>query len=115
MSLYGELTPIVGSALRFTATITDVTGAPVNPDNLRITFRAQGQSAVGPFTYTFPDGDPESVVIYTGTVGSFYADYTLPNSGNWTYQWWAFPSSGLDTTATSAIVEGEILISQSGV
>lgn len=116
MSGHGEITPIVGAALRFTATITDVTGAPVNPDTVSLTFRAQGQTAIGPFTWTNPPmSDPSSVVIYTGTVGSFYADYTLPNSGVWTYQWNAEPSSGLDTTATSCIVEGEILVSQSSV
>lgn len=115
MTSYGEITPIVGSALRFSATITDVNGDPVNPDNVSITFRAQGQTAIGPFTYTFPSGDPSTNVVYTGTTGSFYCDYTLPNAGVWTIQWAAFPSSGLDTTATSAIIEGEQLVSQSGV
>jgi hypothetical protein len=115
MSTYGEITPIVGAALRFTASITDVSGNPVNPDNVSITFRAQGQTPIGPFTYTFPGGDPSSNVVYTSTVGSFYCDYTLPNAAVWTIQWNAFPSSGLDTTATSVIVELEQLVSQSGV
>ena len=116
MSTYGELAPIVGAALRFTASVTDVTGAPVNPDTLSLTFRAQGQSAIGPFTWTNPPGsDASGNVIYSGTVGSFYCDYTLPNAGNWTYSWNAEPSSGVDTTATSVITEGEILVSQSGV
>jgi len=112
---YGEISPIVGAALRFKASITDVNGNPVNPDNVRITFKCQGQSAVGPFTYTFPSGDPSSNVVYTGTVGSFYCDYTLPNAGVWTVQWFVFPSSGLDTTATDAIVELEQVVSTSGV
>jgi len=112
---YGEITPIVGSALRFAALVKDVNSNPVNPDNLRITFRCQGQTAIGPFTYTFPSGDPSNNVVYTGTVGSFYCDYVLPNAANWTYQWFAFPSSGLDTTATEWKVEGEVLISPSGV
>ena len=115
MTLYGDLTPIVGSSLRWLATVEDVNGNPVNPDNLSIAFRAQGQSLIGPFTYTFPSGDPQSIVVYTGTIGSFYVDYTLPNAANWTYQWHAFPSSGIDTTATDAIAEGEILISASSL
>jgi len=112
---YGTPSPIVGAAVRCIALVTDVDGDPVNPDTLSITFRAQGQTALGPFTYTFPGGDPSSTVTYTGTAGSFFADYTLPNSGVWTYQWHAYPSSGLDTTATDAIVEGEIVVSNSGV
>ena len=112
---YGEPTPIVGAAIGFLASVTDVNGDPVNPDTLSITFRAQGQVALGPFTFIEPSGDPEGVVLYTGTEGSFRADYVLPNSGNWTYQWNAQPSSGFDLTATSAIVEGEILVSRSGV
>jgi hypothetical protein len=113
--MYGNLTPIVGSALRFTANVLDVSGDAVNPDNLSITFRCQGQAAIGPYTYTFPSGDPSSNVIYTGTVGSFYCDATLPNAGVWSVSWHAFPSSGLDTTATDAITELEQLISPSAV
>lgn len=112
---YGIPTPIVGAALRFTATITDVDGNPVNPDTVALTFRNQGQTAIGPFTWVNPPGsDPDDVVVNV-TTGSFYADYVLPNSGVWTYQWNCQPDSGSDTTATSVIVEGEILISQSGV
>ena len=115
MTSYGEITPILGAALRFSANIVDVSGDPVNPDTVSISFRCQGQPVLGPFTYTFPSGDPSSTVVYTGTVGSFYADYVLPNSGVWSVSWAAQPSSGLDTTATSAIVEGEVTVSQSAV
>lgn len=113
-SQYGEPTPIVGAATGFLASVTDVNGDAVNPDTLSVTFRAQGQPAVGPFTFTEPSGDPDGVVLYVDT-GSFRADYLLPNAGLWTYQWNAQPSSGLDITATSAITEGDVLLSQSGV
>jgi hypothetical protein len=110
---YGELTPLLGGALRFTANIVDVNGDPVNPDTVAIGWRCQGQPVIGPFTWTNPPGsDPSNNVVYSGTVGSFYCDYTLPNAGVWTYQWDCQPSSGADTTATSAIIEGEITVSQ---
>lgn len=111
---YGELTPIVGAVLRFTASITDISGNPVDPDTVKLTFRNQGQASIS-YTWVNPPGaDPDLVIINSGT-GEFYADYALPNSGNWTYQWDAQPLSGTDVTATSAIIEGEILVSASGV
>jgi hypothetical protein len=115
MSSYGEITPIVGAVLRFAASVTSISGTPVNPDTFAISFRCQGQPVIGPFTYTFPSGDPSYEVVYTGTVGSFYCDYALPNAGVWAVSWNAQPSSGLDTTATSVIVEDEVTLSASAV
>ena len=115
MTMYGDISPIVGATLRFIAPVLDITKSPVNPDNLSVAFRCQGQPAIGPFTYTFPSGDPSSNVVYTGTVGSFYCDYTLPNPGVWTVQWHAFPLSGLDATGTDVIIEREVTLSASAV
>lgn len=115
MTIYGNITPIVGSTSRLLANVVDVTGAPVNPDTLSITLRCQGQAVVGPYTYTFPSGDPSNNVVYTGTEGSFYCDFLWPSAGVWSFEWSAQPSSGLDTTATSAITDGEQLVSVSSV
>ena len=110
---YGEHTPIVGSVLRFNASIYDIANALVNPDTVTLTFRCQGQPAIS-FEWINPTGDVTGTIVNSST-GVFYADYQLPNSGSWTYQWNCVPSSGTDTTATSCIIEGEILISASGV
>ena len=114
MSTYGDITPIVGAALRFSATITSIAGTPVNPDSLILTFRAQGQPAIAYQWLNPPGSDVTGTIINTAT-GSFYADVTLPNAATWTFQWNAQPLSGSDTTATSVIIESEILISASGV
>lgn len=111
---YGELVTIVGGTNVLDITVKDINENLINPDTLTVTFRAQGQPAVV-FVWTNPPGsDPENVIVNV-TTGSFTADYKFPNSGNWTYQVSAQPLSGLDTTATSWIVEGEILVSASAV
>jgi hypothetical protein len=112
---WGEITVIVGAGTQLDIAVNDVSGSPVNPDTLAVTFRCQGQPAVGPFTWTNPPGiDPSATITNTG-VGTFTADWTPTSAGSWTYSVSAQPLSGLDISGTSWIKEGEILVSRSGV
>ena len=107
---------VEGSVVRFyTAKVfTSLTGLPVDPDTVTFSYQVQGQTAVS-FTWTNPTGDPSLTIVHLGT-GDFKADIqTLGHPGTWTWQWSGQPSSGMDTTKTSVIDEGELVVSPKSI
>jgi hypothetical protein len=86
----------------------------VNPDIVAFQYEIQGQTPVS-YTWVNPTGDPTGTVVQSEEgVGWFQADLdTTDNEGTWTVGISGQPSSGEDTTATSASWEGEVVISPS--
>lgn len=109
-------TIIEGSVIRFyTATpFTSLGGTVVNPDTVVFSYEVQGRAPVS-FTWTNPTGDPTNTIVNVST-GNFQADIqTLGLAGTWTWQWSGQPSSGLDTTKTSIIDDGEVIVSPKAI
>lgn len=110
---------IEGTVVRFyTATpFTDIAGVAVTPDVVYLKYQVQGQTEV---TYTWTNGntppDPTYTIVNDGT-GNFYADIdTTSYPGTWTWGWSCEPGvSGLDTTKTQVVWQGEVLISPSSL
>ena len=110
-------TYIDGTTIRFyTSTpFTAISGTIVDPDVVTFAYSAQGQTTV---TYTYTAGqtppDPTLTIVKTAT-GTYQADIsTTALPGTWAYKWEGQPGvSGLDTTKTSAIFNGEVTISPS--
>ena len=105
-------TIVEGSVVRFyTAKVfTALSGIAVSPDTVTFSYQVQGRTTVT-FTWTNPTGDPSGTIVNLGT-GNFQADIqTLGLPGTWTWQWSGQPSSGLDTTKTSVIDVGELIVS----
>jgi len=108
---------IEGSTIRFYTSqpFTSISGTIVNPDVVKFAYEVQGQAPVE-FTWTRPTGDPTGTIINTST-GYFQADIqTAGNAGTWTWQWSGQPNnSGLDTTNTSVVTEGTVIVSVASV
>ena len=104
---------VEGSVIRFyTAKVfTSLAGVAVDPDTVKFTYQVQGQPEIS-FTWTNPTGDPSATIVNLGT-GNFKADIqTLGFAGTWTWQWSGQPgTSGIDTSKTSVIDEGELIVS----
>lgn len=101
----------IGSGQPFTS----ITGTIVDPDVVTFAYSVQGQTTV---TYTYTNGntppDPSLTIVKTA-VGTYQADIsTTALPGTWAYKWEGQPGvSGLDTTKTSAIFNGEVTVSPS--
>ena len=109
-------TIVEGSVVRFyTAKVfTALSGVAVNPDTVTFSYKVQGQTAVT-HTWTNPTGDPSLVLVNIGT-GNFQADIqTLGLPGTWEWEWSGQPSSGLDTTKTSIVDVGELIVSPKAI
>lgn len=108
---------VEGSVVRFytTKAFTALSGVAVNPDVVTFSYEVQGITTVT-YTWTNPTGDPSGTIVKTGT-GLFQADIqTLGYPGTWTWQWSGQPgSSGLDTTKTSVIDDGELIVSPKAI
>ena len=110
-------TIIDGTTVRFyTSTpFTSISGTVVDPDVIVFAYAAQGQTTV---TYTYTTGqitpDPTYTIVRDAT-GTYHADIsTTALTGTWAYKWSGQPGvSGLDTTKTSAIFNGEVTVSPS--
>jgi len=105
-----------GATLRLTTQdypFTSIAGSVVTPDVVTLQVSVQGQTPQT-YTWTNPTGDPTNTIVKTGT-GVFYADLaTTGLAGVWNVIWSGQPSSGLDTTHTSAVWQGEITVSPVG-
>lgn len=91
---------------------TSISGAIVDPDIVTFAWAIQGQTTV---TYTYTNGnsppDPLYKIVRDGP-GLYHVDIpTAGYAGTMTWQWSGQPSSGLDTTATSVVYDGETVIS----
>ncbi len=101
----------IGSGQPFTS----MSGTIVDPDVVTFAYANQGQTTV---TYTYTAGatppDPSYMIVKTA-VGTYQADISTTGSpGTWAYKWEGQPGvSGLDTTKTSAIFNGQVTISPS--
>ena len=108
---------VEGSVIRFYTAkpFTALSGIAVNPDVVTFSYEVQGKAPVS-FTWTNPTGDPTSTIVNTA-VGTFQADIqTLGLAGTWTWQWSGQPGiSGLDTTKTSIIDDGEVVVSPKAI
>lgn len=110
-------TIISGTTVRFyTSTpFTSIGGTVVDPDVVTFAYAVQGQTTN---TFTYTNGatppDPTLTIVKTG-VGAYQADIvTTSLAGVWAYKWEGQPGvSGLDTTKTSAIFNGEVTVSPS--
>jgi hypothetical protein len=105
-----------GATLRLTTQdfpFTSISGTVVNPDVVTLQVSVQGQAGAT-YTWTNPTGDPSSTIVHDGT-GIFHADLsTVARAGVWSVIWSGQPSSGLDSTKTSAVWQGEITVSPVG-
>lgn len=110
---------VEGSVIRFYTAkpFTSLAGTTVNPDVVTFSYQVQGSAAV---TFTWTNGqvppDPTNTIVNTST-GNFQADIqTLGLAGTWTWQWSGQPGvSGLDTTKTSIIDDGEVIVSPKAI
>jgi hypothetical protein len=103
---------IEGATIRFytSKAFTSLAGTAANPDTVKFSYEVQGQTSVV-YTWTNPTGDPSGTIVNTGT-GLFQADInTLGYPGTWTWLWDGQPLSGVDTTKTSALDTGEVVVS----
>jgi len=105
-----------GAALQLTTAdypFTAINGTVVTPDMVTLQISVQGQTPLT-YTWTNPTGDPTNTIVKTGT-GTFYANISTTGlAGVWNVIWSGQPSSGLDTTHTSAVWQGEITVSPTG-
>ena len=110
-------TYINGTTVRFyTSTpFTAISGTVVDPDVVTFAYSVEGMTAQ---TFTYTNGnvppDPTLTIVRTAA-GTYQADistYGLP--GNWAYKWQGEPGpSGLDTTKTAVVWNGEVTVSPS--
>jgi len=92
---------------------TSLSGTAVNPDVVTLQVSVQGQTSQT-YTWTNPTGDPTSTIVHDGT-GIFHANLSTTGlAGVWSVIWSGQPSSGTDTTKTSAVWQGEITVSPTG-
>jgi len=92
---------------------TSISGTVVNPDVVTLQVSVQGQTPQT-YTWTNPTGDPTGTIINTST-GTFHADLSTGGlAGVWNIIWSGQPSSGMDTTKTSAVWQGEVTVSPVG-
>ena len=105
-----------GAAIQLTTKdypFTSLGGTAVNPDTVTLQVSVSGQTPVS-YTWTNPTGDPTGTIVHDGT-GIFHANLPTANlAGVWNVIWSGQPSSGMDTTATSAVWQGEITVSPVG-
>jgi len=109
-------TIIEGSTIRFytSSPFTSINGTVVNPDNVTFSFEIQGQTPVE-YTWVNPTGDVTGTIINTAT-GYFQCDISTDGlPGVWNWQWACFPSSGIDTTNTAVVTEGDVTVSPTSV
>jgi len=107
---------IENSTIQFYTSVpfTSIGGTVVNPDNVKFSYSVQGQTEVS-YTWVNPTGDPQGV-IHQGSQGTgyFYANVsTVGLPGTWSWQWYGYPSSGVDTTATQVAAQGTVIVSAS--
>ena len=107
---------IAGSTIQFYTSVpfTALNGAVVNPDKVNFSYSIQGQTEQT-FTWVNPTGDPTNTIKQgAGGVGYFYANIsTVGQPGTWNWQWYGYPSSGADTTATQVAAQGTVVVSAS--
>lgn len=105
-----------GATIRATTSdypFTSISGTVVNPDIVTLQVSVQGQTSTT-YTWTNGSGDPSGTIINDAT-GKFHADLpTAGLAGVWSVIWSGQPSSGLDTTSTSAVWQGEVTVSPVG-
>jgi len=103
-----------GAVIRLTTQdypFTSIGGTVVTPDVVTLSIQIQGQT-ITTYTWTNPTGDPTSTLVNTAT-GIFHADLqTAGLPGTWNYVWSGQPSSGMDSTKTSAVWQGVVVVSQ---
>lgn len=105
-----------GASLQLTTKdypFTSISGTIVDPDVVTLQVSVSGQT---PQTYTWTNGsgDPTSTIVHVST-GVFYANLSTTGlAGVWNVIWSGQPSSGMDTTKTSAVWQGEITVSPTG-
>ena len=93
---------------------TALGGTVVNPDNVTFSYSVQGQTEVT-YTWVNPTGDPTLTIEQdTKGIGYFYCNIsTVGLPGTWTWQWYGYPSSGEDVTATQVAAQGTVIVSAS--
>ena len=100
--------PAVKGAIPFTA----IDGTIVDPDVVELEYSVQGETEVT-FTYTRGNTppDPTNTIVRDG-VGIYHADIdTTDLPGTWSWGWSCRAGSGADTTQTTVVWEGEVVIS----
>ena len=107
---------IEGSTIQFYTSqpFTSISGTVVNPDKVNFSYSIQGQTEQT-FTWVNPTGDPTNT-IHQGSQGTgyFYANVsTVGQPGTWNWQWYGYPFSGVDTTATQVAAQGTVIVSVS--
>jgi len=105
-----------GATIRLTTAdypFTSIAGTAVNPDVVTLSVSVSGQPPQT-YTYTQGTGDPTGTIVHDGT-GIYHADLSTTGlAGVWNVIWSGQPSSGIDTTKTSAVWQGEITVSPTG-
>jgi len=105
-----------GASLQLTTAdypFTSISGTVVNPDVVTLQVSVHGQTPQT-YTWTNPTGDPTGTITH-GATGVFYANLSTSGlAGVWNVIWSGQPSSGTDTTKTSAVWQGEITVSPVG-
>lgn len=97
---------IQGKPIPFTA----INGTVVDPDTVTFAYQVQGKTKVS-YTFTYPTGDPMSMISRQG-VGLYSITVpTASQAGNWAYSWACAPGGGTDVTKTQVVWEGEIVVS----
>ena len=109
-------TYFAGATLRLSTQdypFTSISGTVVDPDVVTLQVSVSGQTSSS-YTYTNGSGDPTGTIVRDGT-GKYHADLsTTGKAGVWSVIWSGQPSSGTDTTKTSAVWQGEITVSPTG-
>jgi len=105
-----------GATIRATTSdypFTSISGTVVNPDIVTLQVSVQGQTSTT-YTWTNGSGDPSGTII-NDSAGVFHADLSTTGlAGVWSVIWSGQPSSGTDTTHTSAVWQGEVTVSPVG-
>lgn len=106
-----------GATLRLSTNdypFTSISGTVVDPDVVTLTVGVSGQTS-STYTYTNGSGDPTNTIVRDGA-GKYHADLsTIGKAGVWNVIWSGQPSTGTDTTKTSAVWQGEVTVSPVGL
>lgn len=81
-----------GDSVRVTASFTDFSDAPVDPNTVTLKYHASGDTT----TLTYPTG------ITKTSTGNYRADVELDESGSWWFRW---EGDGATPAASETVIE----------